>query len=96
MAADDSSELFVLLGCRRQSCLNHFFPRQKLLLWLGSHGVPHGADPCSWRSQLSVGKAALALDLGDGKVGGSRLDHSIGPFEMGPFTEHCQSDILSS
>lgn len=47
------------------------------------------------------GKAALALDLGDGKRWGGggrddthRLDHSIGPFEMGPFTKHCQSDIF--
>lgn len=65
---------------------------KKLLLPVGSYGAPHRAGPHCWSSLLSVGKAAVALALGDGKEGGHRLKLPLHGRKSGSFAEQCQGE----
>lgn len=58
----------LCLVCRRQSCLHLSFLSQEVFcLLVGSYNSPHRAGPGCSSSQLSHGKAAMTLALGDRK-----------------------------
>lgn len=87
-----SSELFALLGCRRQSCLHPSFPSQKCFAPCWVVMVHHTEQLLAARALGSpLGKLLRHWLQGVGR-GGHRLELPLQWRKSGSFTRQCQSE----